>query len=259
MRLLFVYGHAKPDYWKDGLWRALKELEKKIEITYYNLDLDKKPEGIFDFALGWGGFNSPANSFIVSYNGRKGLCIGGNTNKPSLDVYDVLFYETDWVRRFLNLDKLKKGKIVKAFGINNEIFYPHPNIAKVWDYLGVGVFANWKRWDKMAEKKGKRLVIGEYQDANEVESLLVISSLMKGGVTISNRVLPEELVNYYCQAKTVYVPADIYGGGERVVLEARSCGCKVEVEEDNPKLKELLSCPVPTFQDYAQKIYDCIL
>jgi hypothetical protein len=61
----------------------------------------------------------------------------------------------------------------------------------------------------------------------------------------------ERLARYYQNAKCVYVPADIYGGGERAVLEARASDCIVKIEEDNPKLKELLDSPLWDEHYYA--------
>jgi hypothetical protein len=58
----------------------------------------------------------------------------------------------------------------------------------------------------------------------------------------------------YQNSKNVYIPANINGGGERAVLEARSCGCNVEVENDNPKLKELVYSKIPSHIDYADNL-----
>lgn len=43
-------------------------------------------------------------------------------------------------------------------------------------------------------------------------------------------------------------------GGERVVLEARQLGVDVQIEGDNPKLKELLSSPVYDHSYYAEQL-----
>jgi hypothetical protein len=72
-------------------------------------------------------------------------------------------------------------------------------------------------------------------------------------------VSPEELVMLYNRAKTVYMPSDIFGGGERVVWEALACGCDVEIEEDNPKLKSLLKEDFMDHFDYADKLKEGIL
>lgn len=40
-------------------------------------------------------------------------------------------------------------------------------------------------------------------------------------------------------SETVYVAADVNGGCQRTVLEAKACGIPVEVDSDSPKLLEL--------------------
>jgi hypothetical protein len=96
----------------------------------------------------------------------------------------------------------------------------------------------------MSHKSGNRLVVGDYQTDNENESGVIALELIKHGVMVSDQVNPFDLVNYLHWSRTAYVPAELIGGGERFVLEARSCGLQVEVEDDNPKLKELLDCPI---------------
>ena len=52
----------------------------------------------------------------------------------------------------------------------------------------------------------------------------------------------------------VYVPDDVFGGGERAVLEARALGVRAVVEPDNPKLAELLGSPVYDHAYYAAQL-----
>jgi hypothetical protein len=253
--LRFIYDNKYPQFWCDGLFCALKELEKDFDIQYQNLAFDEQKNGKYDFVLGWGGFGGSVDEAMTSCSGPRGLCLAGNAIPPiSGRHYDVIFYETDWVREFLQLDNLKT-KLVKAFGINDAIFAPL-NIATpvIWDYIGVGALANWKRWEKMATKTGNRLVIGEYQRDNEKESLEIASNLLKMGVMVSPMVHPFDLANYYHWSRVCFISADIYGGGERAVMEARSCGTKVEVCPDNPKLVELLNTPIVGFREYAKQL-----
>ncbi len=258
MKILFVYYHKKPEYWKDGLWWSINELSKKEDVTWLNLAFPY--EGIdtsnFDFVLGWGAFGSPADLFLQGMIGKKkGLCLGGNaTPVPIYAVnYDVIFYETDWIRK--NYLKDVKTKLVKAFGVNTEIFYEYPSDI-IWDYLSVGSFSYWKHHEKMKDKIGNCLCIGEVQKDNLVESMDIISDLVMNDIAVSGMVSPEKLNLIYNMSKNVYIPADINGGGERAVLEARSCGCNVEVE--NEKLKELLECDLPNEKDYFNSLYSAI-
>lgn len=262
-RLVFAYDMKDEAKWMDGIWAAIKELEKDFDIWRWNLQSDAPPLKDADFILGWGGFHSPVDFLLqnekeIWKNTKMGLCIAGNAFPPDGALkYDVLFYETKWYRPQINFHP----NIVQAFGVNTDIYFPIKDIAlpQVWDYLGVGAFAKWKRWEKMKDKKGMRLVIGEYQLGNETESNEIVTDLIKNGVVVSGFMAPFDLSNMYQWARTVYIPADIYGGGERAVLEARSCGRMVEIEDDNPKLKELLTCPIPSHVDYAKKLKQGIL
>ena len=158
MKLLFVYSHPEPQYWKDGLYMALKELGKEFEITYQNLNFEPGIKKGFDFTLGWGGFGGSVDQYLHLCEGKKGLCLGGNTTGWWTNKYDVIFYETDWVRKFLKLDGMGVP-LVKAFGINNKLLKtPDKQVHQVWDYLGVGALAYWKRWERFTNKKGRRLV-----------------------------------------------------------------------------------------------------
>lgn len=262
----------KEKLWMDGLWAALNILEEDFEITKLNLrDLDA---GVvlkyfhveeFDFLLGWGGFNSPVDKTLhLKTNKKKGLCIGGNAFPPEgADNYDVLFYETKWYRPQINFHK----NIVHAFGINSDIynnekfFLSNLEFATpvIWDYIGVGSLSYWKRWEKMIDKKGRKLVVGEYQKDNEQESSRIANHLLKNNIMVSDMVHPYDLANFYHWSRTLYIPADINGGGERAILEARACGLQVEIEDDNPKLKELLTCPIYDEKYYAEQLKKGIL
>lgn len=261
-KLLFVFEHKHPEWLvADGLWLALDVLEQDFEITRWNATQATLPDTNVDFILGWGAFGSEVDKFLqrsVLKKGKKGLCVAGNaTPVDGFMHYNVLFYETDWID--YNYLPGHPNKI-KAFGINTDI-WSKPTIATpiVWDYIGVGAFASWKRWEKMTEKKGTKLVCGEYQDDNEEESLGIIRNLVRNGVMVSPQVSPFDLVNFYSYARTLFAPADIYGGCERSVLEARACGLNVEIADDNPKLKELLTCDIPSHLEYAEILKTNIL
>jgi len=256
-KLLFVFDHPKEEWWMDGLWAALNVLEEDFVIVKHNLSHRKNFSlSKEDFILGWGGFKSPVDNWVKTMPNKKGLCIGGNAFPPQgADNYDVLFYETKWVRDFLNLKY--HPNIVHAFGVNTDIFFnindmlPSPI---VWDYIGVGALADWKRWEKMTEKSGLKLVVGEYQKENAVESQRIATYLLSQNVMVSPQVNPYDLANFYRWSRTLYIPSTVMGGGERAILEARASGLNIEVEDDNPKLKELLEGEVKDHLWYAQQL-----
>ena len=229
LEINFIFQGREDEMVHDGLWAALKLLENSYQVNYNG-------KGKADFTLGWGGFQSEVDEYVRAQQGPKGLCIGGNAFAPeNMFDYDVLFYETEWYRP--NIEK--HPNIYHAFGINGDIFKYQHTRKKYWDWLGVGAFASWKRWDKMTFRKGRRLVVGHYQEDNEDESIEIVKTLLRNGVMVSPKVTSEEIVNLYYASQRIYIPANIMGGGERAVWEARACGCPVIVEEDNPKLLEM--------------------
>ncbi len=144
--------------------------------------------------------------------------------------------------------------IVYAFGINSMIYNRWKWDSKIWDYVTVGAFAIWKRQGKITKKPGMKLAVGEIQKDNLSESMAIVSELLANKVMVSDMVPPSELAKIYHAAKTVYIPADEKGGGERAIWEARACGCNVEIEKDNFKLRELLTGPVRDQNYYARQI-----
>lgn len=239
----------------DGLSAALDVLEEDFEIERWNIRDEVEDIRGQDFVLGWGAFGSEVDMLLQGAIDEmpKGLCIAGNATPPEgANNYDVLFYESKWYRPTISFHP----NIVHAFGVNTDVFSPSPMATPVvWDYIGVGALANWKRWEKMAGKPGSKLVIGQYQLNNEPESSQIALELIKNGVMVSDAVHPFELARILSYARTLYIPADINGGGERAILEARACGVSVEVEDDNPKLKEMVEwSPIPDHRWYAQQL-----
>jgi hypothetical protein len=273
-KVLFIYDHKYPHLWKDGLWAAVKLLKRSFEVRMWNPTIDGPQLAPFspDFILGWGGFGSQVDHLIQTIKSEQyqlwgaksipcGLCIGGNAIPYSGQDYDVLFYETEWVKDWLTNGRGGPGPkthLIHAFGVNTDIYnygdFCEDSPEIIWDYLSVGSFSTWKRQRLMLNKKGNRIVIGEIQKENYAESFDIIMDLLVGGVAVSDMVKPETLASIYRSSNCLYIPADVYGGGERAILEARACGTKIEIEGDNPKLKELLKCNVWDERYYARQL-----
>jgi hypothetical protein len=262
-KILFIY-YMEPElalHWRDGLWASLKKLEKTFEITYCNLfNQDASIKTDADFVLGWGAFGSPAAEKVRQFKTLKGLCVGGSVPPIKPEDYDVLFYETKWYGNFLKNHPLT----IHAFGVNTHIFKEDLALkyglhSPVYDYLSVGSFSYWKRHTNILNKNGVRLVVGQMQKNNMRESVDIAGDLLVGGVGIMDMVSPEKLMALYNLSRCVYVPAEIMGGGERAVLEARACGRKVEVESDNPKLQELLTSKIWDQDYYARQLKKGVL
>ena len=257
-QVIFVYYNENEEFWMDGLYQALMLLSNDYDVTMHNLAVDPTPIykpsinwGDYDFVLGWGAFGSPADGVLKNANIKKGLCIGGNAKPPDYSAlnYDVLFYETEWYRPTIE----HHPNIIHAFGVNTKIFKPRKS-KKVFDYLTVGSYSLWKRQDRLINKPGLKIALGEIQKNNPQESFGIIAKLLGGGVIVSDLVSPKTLANFYSLSKTLYIPADVNGGGERAVLEARACDIDVEVDMDNPKLMELLTSPVWDEEYYYKQL-----
>ena len=270
-KILFVY-YMEPELqenWNDGLKSALSILQTKSYIKTTYLNLFQRVGGVdvndFDFVLAWGGFNSPADQFCLDTKPNSkvpfGLCIGGNAFPVRKDdTYDVLFYETTWFAPQVKWHP----NTHRAFGINSEIFYPHllsdfsedtvRESYVLYDYVSAGSFSKWKRYEKLIDKPGNRMCVGQMQSNNMAESMDIAYKLIANGVAVSPQVQPWELALIFNLTDTVYVPASIIGGGERTVWEAMACGCKVEVEPDNPKLQSLLEERVLDEWDYEKQL-----
>lgn len=281
-KLLFVFENKDEKIWRDGLWQALNRLgEQGYEITKVNLYDSKYPyettagtvhtpvpdyleaqvkEEGYDFVLGWGGFNSLVDRTLQSIKGvKKGLCIGGVVFPPEgMFSYNVLFYETNWYRPTIN----QHHNIRHAFGINEEIFHPSEPPTetedKFWDWTTVGCFADWKRQTYLSKKEGRKIAVGDVQKSNMRESMAIVNHLLNNGVAVMDMQTPEFIADLFRQSKNVYIPANVIGGGERAVLEARACRANVEIEPDNPKLSELLGTVVWDSKYYAKQLKEGI-
>lgn len=257
---MFIYSQEDEKNWKDGLYAAVELLKKDFEVTKYNdADPNKPPIATdeHDFYLGWGGFGSPIDQILQGIkwsnkNAKIGLCLGGYAPPQNTQLYDIIFYETEWSKKWLE-DRGVETKKMHAFGVNKDIYYPKIQ-QKIWDYIMVGAFATWKRQHLINAKNGSKMAIGQIQKDNLGESIDIIGNLLLGHCGVSDMVLPERLANMYCASETCYIPADLMGGGERAVLEARACNIKVEVEEDNPKLQELLTSEIWSQNYYAEQL-----
>jgi glycosyltransferase involved in cell wall biosynthesis len=258
--ILFVYDIANTTHWRDGLWAALELLQKDFDILHWNLANGRElPFALdhFDFILGWSSLDGEIAHLMRKLKQPHGLCIGGYEFEPShLDHFNVLFYETEW---YANAElKHRHPNCVHAFGINTDIFKPIKT-EKIWDYLTVGSFSAWKRQLNILKKEGNRMAVGHIQAGNMDESFDIISQLLVYGCGVQGETAPEILAEYINASKFVYIPATISGGGERSVLEARACGIPVEIEDDNPKLKELLTSPIWDHHYYADQLKKGIL
>jgi hypothetical protein len=258
IKLAFVYD-VDVDYWQDGLWSAIDIIRQTKLYQVYPVNIREAvfPDINFDFVLVWGALGSKQVNLVKNLPNKKGICVaGGPINHPDVHAFDVVFAETSWhVREFRKIGVDAK----LAFGTNTSLFKPYNNISKIWDRIYPAAFALWKRHDLFCAKPGKKLAVGYIQPNNHEKECWEIC--LHCGVSVLPMVTPNVLVWLYNSAKVVSVTADLFGGGERAVLEGLACGLEVEVEQDNEKLVELLAEQkkhLSTEVDYAQALKEGI-
>lgn len=241
----------KYNNWTDGFTSAIKLLKKNQNITLINIENNHDPDlSKYNIIFFKENFNGNIYKKIINKikNKKKGLFISASNIIPSnenLFKYDILFYETQWYYNYAKLNR--HPNCYHAFGINTEIMKPKI-VNKEYDVIFVGNIINYKRPLKILNKKGKKICIGLKTDNN------IIRQLEKNNVECKDFTTYENLSDYYNKSKKCYIPCKLHGGGERAVLEARSCGIYVEIENDNPKLKELLTSPIYSHNYYAEQI-----
>jgi len=245
---------SKYKNWEDGFTGAVELLSKNYQITWINI-ADEKPSAEalnqFDFLIVKSCWDWIVDKYIRSLknlNVCKGIaisCSKAPNNNHSIYDYDVLWFETQWHGKSLK----KHPRAFQAFGINTDKFYDQ-NLDKQIDVLSVGALASYKRHDFILKESGKqKVVIG---DKSNKASEVLKKDLIDNGVEVMDYTTQEELAMIINKSKMVYIPAEINGGGERAVLEARACKTPVKVEEDNPKLIELLTSKIWTEKDYYE-------
>jgi len=240
-------GSVKASSWSDGFVRAVSLLAPEIESEWCNLE-DPDDERHFRSKLrecdvlltksnwGWIVDRYVRRNTLLSRTPRTIMVSGIAPPQPwwRTKFYDVIFYQTEWYRRFLPDDRL----LVHAYGTNTSFLYPRNQPGDFeWDWLCVGNIRAPKRPDMLLGKSGRRLAIGDLKQSDPA----LIQRLRDDGVVVRDYVPLEQLRELYWSARRVYVPARLDGGGERQIMEAVACGAEVVIEQDNPKLAEVLA------------------
>lgn len=246
------YTEEKPDiWWQDGMryvYDYITTAQEQPDPLIGSMSCSKY-EGI-NFA--WGGSLSNSFKSLIKSKGKKvWFYAGGPFDVPEIHIPDLVFCEDKWSQKEFR----KRGVNAKiAFGINTKTYYKIPNIKKEWEYIYPAAFAGWKRHDlfieKVTDEAARSLCVGEMQEHEKH----IYEKCMKYNITVMPKV-PPYVVNWlYNQSEKVYLPADIMGGCQRAVWEAKHIGLQVEVAEDNPRLLEMLEQPVKTEEDYLQDV-----
>lgn len=183
----------------------------------------------------------------VSHRPPVGLMISGSVPPRAGDLrrFDVLFYETWWYQRFV----AKHPRVFHAFGIDTDSMFAVDGSERDIDWLMVGRPADFKHPEELIQREGRRMLVGEVHGADAA-----VDRLRQAGVEVRDFVPYSELAELYRRTRTLLVAADLQGGGERAILEARSCGAEIIITRHNPKLNEVAHGPVYDQDYYARQL-----
>jgi len=246
---------SKFQYWNDGFVAAIQSLSANWEIDWVHAG-SRVPVALFGryhailVKSNWGWVVDAKiqkwKSFISS---PCFLVLSGSLPPPGekeIQTYTHVFYESRWYETYCHCFPSSSY----AFGVNTDVYMPGRR-EKRWDLIGIGALKSYKRWERFAKRPGRKLIVG---DTHGREAPAIRKYLERNGVEVQGFQKPESLRELILASHKAYIPAEVQGGGERAVWEARACGIPVEVESDNPKLTEFLSGPVRSHWDYAQAI-----
>lgn len=238
MRIAFVWQgydthHQK---WDDGLRAAMRLIEKKHEVIYYDTTRvsfisNFRP----DVVLYWeapctiNGKDAESYKAVCALPYKKALLFAGGPLK-AMDVkdFDHVFVESE-----INAEDCERQGIPhsKAFGTNTEIFKPQ-DIPKYRDGFMAATFAAWKRHELFAEALGSRGAVAGRTQEHDTNGWLACK---KKEVVMFNELTSESVAHLINSSYTVVNTSDAQGGGQRCTVEAMACGVPVIVMADSPK------------------------
>lgn len=244
MRIAFAWLGISGRYgqWKDGLWAAMQEIEKRGHTVQYFEPYHGTQIRNFqpDVVLFWeaactaAGPDAAAYRTIQNLPFKKALLFaGGPIKKEWLEGFDLVFVESA-----INEEELEQLGVPwkRAFGVNTQAFRPEPQ-PKIFDAVFPATCASWKRPWLLTETLRERSVIcGRFQ---ETDPLPFIRSRAAGALVLPE--LSAEGVNSLIAASHTLVNcSDFWGGGQRATLEGMANGAPVIVMEDSPKNREYI-------------------
>lgn len=248
--------------WGDGLKAALQVLSSKYGWWVQVIASDKASE-IYerieqvspDVILGWGSLDRPSFAGIKQYGKPTALCFaGGPTEHPQADNFDVIFVENDV---YLKAFEAQGKNVKRAFGTNDLIFTPLPDLKKKFVGIYPAAFAKWKRHELFAKALGKDgLALGKILD-HEQECLQVC---VDNNVTVMPQLPYIALPFLYNQSLYTVVTASTHGGSQRAVLESMACNVWPIVMSDSEKCAEFVldsgfgSVVNPTVEEIAAEV-----
>jgi glycosyltransferase involved in cell wall biosynthesis len=232
MKIAFVWEdiYRYPDGWKDGLWLALKHIEKDAEVKYFSpTQIVEIGEYSPDIMIVWGAMAGYYMPQLKELPFKKALCFGGGPiDAQGCAGWDLVFTESKSDEDILSWLRVP---YLRAFGINEEIFKPQ-RLKKEYSGMIAGTFALWKRHDLFAQATGGGgIAIGIVQK-HEIECYNVCKTY---GNTVLEEQPREKIAEIINKSHTVVNTANLWGGGQRLTLEAMACNVPPIVMKDSPK------------------------
>lgn len=237
MKIAFVWFGISGRYgqWSDGLYWAMKEIEKEHEVTYHEPTDDIPEDAIVFF---WEALCTCMSKDKEMFervrnlpNKKALLFAGGPIQKEWTNGFDHIFVESK-----INLDEFTQLGIPcsTAFGVNADMFKPM-NVEKKWDAIHHGASASWKRqWLAAEAFRDKMLVVGRFQETDSFP----FTESARLGATVWTEKPYEEVAVLLNQSKVLAQTSEYWGGGQRATLEALACDIPVICMTDSPKNRE---------------------
>lgn len=237
MKIAFIWYGLTGRYgiWRDGLWGAMKILEKKYQVTYHEPS-DEIPEDAI--VLYWeapcsiNGKDRDQYLRVKNLPNKKILLFAGGPIKAEwLSGFDHVCVESKINSVELELLGIPHST---AFGINEDMFKPEKQ-PKIFDAAVFGTCASWKRQGIISKALKDRVVIaGRFQ---EEDPSPFIESRDAGALVLEEQT-PITLNSLLNASHCTVNGAEFWGGGQRVTLESMSAGIPVICMSDSPKNKE---------------------